>query len=135
MGGSRAEALSHGECLDLLERAGVGRVVYTKHAMPAIDLVGYTMRDGAVIIRSSGDSELPGALRNAVVAFQADRLSSDLTAGWTVSVVGHATEISDRAELARLSGAAVTPWATSPADRFLKITVKLASGTRIGGGR
>ncbi|MBN6033765.1 pyridoxamine 5'-phosphate oxidase family protein [Amycolatopsis sp. 195334CR] len=135
MGGSRAESLSHGECLRLLERAGVGRVVYTKHAMPAIDLVAYTMREGAVIIRSPEHSELPAALRNAVVAFQADRLSDDLTAGWTVSVVGHATEISDDAEVARLSAAARTPWPTSAADRFLKITVKLASGTRIGNGR
>ncbi|MGC7102426.1 pyridoxamine 5'-phosphate oxidase family protein [Amycolatopsis lurida] len=135
MGGSRAESLSHGECLRLLGRAGVGRVVYTKHAMPAIDLVGYTMRDGAVIIRSPGDSELPSAVRNAVVAFQADRLSADLTAGWSVSVVGHATEISDHAEVAELSGAAPTPWPTSAGDRFLKITVKLASGTRIGNGR
>ncbi|AXB44539.1 pyridoxamine 5'-phosphate oxidase family protein [Amycolatopsis albispora] len=139
MGGSRAESLSHGECLRLLGRAGVGRVVYTKHAMPAIDLVAYTMREGAVIIRSPGDSELPAAVRNAVVAFQADRLSADLADGWTVSVVGHATEISDRTEVTELAAlpelSAPPPWATSGADRFLKITVKLASGTRMGDGR
>ncbi|WP_020666877.1 pyridoxamine 5'-phosphate oxidase family protein [Amycolatopsis nigrescens] len=125
-----AETLRHGECLRLLGSVSLGRVVYTDNAMPAIRPVNFLLREGVVVFRVGEDQQMATAIKGAVVAFQADRFAADLTVGWTVRVIGRATEIRDRSECAQLADLGLRGW--SPADaRYIAVEVELAIGERI----
>ena len=94
------EQLSRGECLRLMGSVPVGRIVYTRQALPAVELVNFVLDDGGIIIRTGAGSKLAAATRGAVVAFEADSVDVAGQAGWSVTVVGHATAVTDGAEIA-----------------------------------
>ena len=87
--GSVLEQLSRDECLRLMGSVPVGRIVYTRQALPAVELVNFTLDDGDIIIRTDAGGKLAAATRGAVVAFEADSLDVTGHAGWSVTVVGH----------------------------------------------
>jgi hypothetical protein len=81
------ESLSVGDCLRLLGSAGIGRLAYTQAALPAVRPVTFTLGGDDVLIPVHAGSPLVGAVRGAVVAFEADAYDAG-RAGWTVTVVG-----------------------------------------------
>ena len=70
--GSVLEHLSRDECMRLMGSVPVGRIVYTRQALPAVELVNFTLDDGDIIIRTDAGGKLAAATRGAVVAFEAD---------------------------------------------------------------
>jgi uncharacterized protein len=46
----------------------VGRIVYTRQALPAVALVNFALIDGDIILRTSAEGKLAAATRGAVVA-------------------------------------------------------------------
>jgi uncharacterized protein len=74
----------------LLEAQEVGRLVYTRRALPAIRPVNYLVRGGAVLIWTGSTSSLGQAVRGAVVAFEADEFDRAARLGWSVVVTGTA---------------------------------------------
>lgn len=120
------QALSEEECFRLLEKAPVGRIVYTNRAMPAIQPVGFVLEERAVIIRTEEDTGLASAVRDTVVAFEVDEFDPDGPGpGWSVVAVGRASEVSD-------TGAAEE---TDPAysirnegERYVRVDVEVISG-------
>jgi uncharacterized protein len=87
-------------CLALLASVPVGRVVYTDRALPAVMPVGFVLADAEVVIATGPDAAWAAAVRDAVVAFQADALDLATMTGWSVVVTG-------RARLTGDSGAAL----------------------------
>ncbi|MDH6623103.1 nitroimidazol reductase NimA-like FMN-containing flavoprotein (pyridoxamine 5'-phosphate oxidase superfamily) [Streptomyces sp. LBL] len=128
--------LDRQECLDLLATVPVGRIVYTRQALPAVLPVDFRRdRDGAVLVRTSASSELVSAIDGAVVAFEADEVDAVTHSGWSVVVMGAATLVTDPAEHARLLRTGPRSWAPAPQEVFVRIDPELVTGRELVGGR
>ncbi|MET8565138.1 pyridoxamine 5'-phosphate oxidase family protein [Streptomyces flaveolus] len=128
--------LGRHECLRLLATAPIGRIVYTRQALPAVVPVNFGLdSDGAVLLRTSTASELARAVDGAVVAFEADAADVDTHSGWSVVVTGRAVIVTDRAELDRLERVAPRSWAPSPEEVLVRIEPELVTGRELVGGR
>ena len=66
----------------------VGRIAYTRQALPAVEPVNFALDRGDIVVKTDEGSKLAAATRNAVVAFEADCVEPDEHAGWSVTVVG-----------------------------------------------
>jgi uncharacterized protein len=124
------QPISPAESIRLLASVPVGRIVFTVRALPAVRPVNFVVDDGSVIIRTGPGSKLTAAVRNAVVAFQADEIDPVGHTGWSVTVTGRVQEIRDPAERDRLRPL-VTPWASGEKEHFLRIVPELVSGVRL----
>ncbi|MFF8925882.1 pyridoxamine 5'-phosphate oxidase family protein [Streptomyces longwoodensis] len=128
--------LGRHECLRLLATAPIGRIVYTRQALPAVVPVNFGLdADGAVLLRTSTASELARAVDGAVVAFEADAADMDTHSGWSVVVTGRAEVVTDPAEVARLERIGPRSWAPSPEEVFVRIESELVTGRELVGGR
>ena len=85
--------LDRADCLRRLALAGVGRVVTTVGALPAIFPVNYALLDDDIVFRTEAGTTLAAAVLDAVIAFEIDDIDRWSTTGWSVVVVGHAREI------------------------------------------
>jgi hypothetical protein len=121
------------ECLRLMGTVPVGRIVYTRQALPAVELVNFTLVDGDIIIRTLAEGKLSVATRGAVVAFESDSVDLKRHAGWSVTIVGQARAVSDGAEVRRLDQLVPPSWATGEHDQFISIAPSIVNGRRIGG--
>jgi nitroimidazol reductase NimA-like FMN-containing flavoprotein (pyridoxamine 5'-phosphate oxidase superfamily) len=126
------EVLSEAECYRLLGSASVGRIVFTEQALPAIQPVSYGLRGQSLVMRTTVGSKLAVATRNSVVAFEVDHFDHDhVRAGWSVVAVGHASEITDPAEVALVRTMELRPWALDMSEHYIRIDIELISGRRV----
>lgn len=124
------EVLSRDESLRLLASVPVGRIVYTTGALPAVQPVNFVLDDGSIAICTGAGSKLAAALRNGVVAFEADTIDADTRSGWSVTITGRVREVTDVHEVARLRDV-VHPWAPGSKEHVLKIATEVVTGRRI----
>jgi nitroimidazol reductase NimA-like FMN-containing flavoprotein (pyridoxamine 5'-phosphate oxidase superfamily) len=129
--GSALEQLSRDECLRLMESVSVGRVVYTRRALPAVELVNFALDHGDIIIRTDSGGKLAVATQHSVVAFEADRLDADQRAGWSVTAIGQSREVTDPAEIGRLQKIGLTSWAPGVREHFIRISPEILNGRRL----
>lgn len=129
-------ALPRQECLRLLAKAPLGRIVYTRRALPAVLPVGFGLdTDGAVLLRTAAGSDLVRAIDGAVVAFEADEVDAARRSGWSVVVTGAATVVTDPAEHRRLSRTGPVSRVPAPQEVFVRIGPELITGRELVGGR
>ncbi|GAA5041791.1 pyridoxamine 5'-phosphate oxidase family protein [Streptomyces similanensis] len=127
--------LERPECLRLLAKAPVGRVVHTRHALPAVLPVNFWLDDdGAVVLRTAADSGLVRAVDGAIVAFEADEVDAAAHSGWSVVVTGTASVVGDAGERRRLDRDVPCSWAPSPREVFVRIEPELVTGRELVGG-
>lgn len=126
------DRLPRDECLLLLASVPVGRIVYTRRAMPAVELVNFTVDNGDIVIRTDVGGKLAAAIHGAVVAFEADALDLDQRRGWSVTVVGYSREVTDPGEIARLRDSGPRPWVLGEREHFIQITPGVVTGRRLG---
>ena len=119
--------LSQEKCLRLMASAQVGRIIYTRQAMPAVELVNFTVDAGDIVIRTAASGKLAAAIRGAIVAFEADDYDPATRAGWSVTAVGQAREVTDPATIERLRTAGPHPWVSGD-PYFVRITPGILSG-------
>ena len=129
--GTTLEQLSRGECLRLVGQVPLGRIVYTRQALPAVELVNFTLDDGDIIIRTDASGKLAAATRGAVVAFEADSVDTATHAGWSVTIVGLSRAVTDGEEIRRLERTGPAPWAPGERDHFIRISPTIVNGRRI----
>ncbi|MEU5281170.1 pyridoxamine 5'-phosphate oxidase family protein [Streptomyces asoensis] len=128
--------LDRQECLALMATVPVGRIVYTRQALPAVLPVNFVLdTDGAVLVRASAASELVHAVDGAVVAFETDEVDAVAHAGWSVVVMGSAALVTDPAEHARLLRTGPRSWAPAPREVFVRIDPELVTGRELAAGR
>ena len=125
------EVLSRAECLRLLARSRVGRVVVTDRALPAAFPVNFALLDEDVVFLTTAGSKLEAAEGEEVMAFEADEIDPVLHSGWSVLVQGLASVISDRDELAQARALGLEPWAPGGKFQFVRIRAELVSGRRL----
>lgn len=129
-------ALPRQECLRLLAKAPLGRIVYTRRALPAVLPVDFGLdTDGAVLLRTAAGSDLVRAIDGAVVAFEADEVDAARRSGWSVVVTGAATVVTDPAEHRRLSRTGPVSRVPAPQEVFVRIGPELITGRELVGGR
>jgi hypothetical protein len=131
--GSALERLSRDECLRLMGTVPIGRIVYTRQALPAVELVNFALVGGDIIIRTHAAGKLAAATRGAVVAFEADNVDLGRHVGWSVTIVGQATAVTDGTEILRLQRIALNPWLAENRDHFIRIAPTIVNGRRVCG--
>jgi len=124
--------LTRDECLRLLASVPVGRIVYTRRAMPAVELVNFALDGGDIVVRTDASGKLAAATHGAVVAFEADTIDVDHRSGWSVTAVGYSREVTDPADIARLRDVGPQPWAPGEREHFIRITPGILTGRRLG---
>lgn len=127
------EILSAEECLDLLRAEEIGRVSTSLRALPVVLPVTYTMDGDRIVFRTNVGTKFHAATRGAVVAFEIDDFDRATRTGWSVMVVGEASEITDPDELERARRLPLEPWIGNDGepDRYVCIPVVHVSGRRI----
>lgn len=126
-------ALRRHECVELLRGEQLGRIVYTDSALPAIQPVHFTVHRDVIVIRTDTGSKLAAAARNAVVAFEVDTFTADLRSGWSVVVLGHASEVTDDRELAEVRALDLRLWSPVRLDNYIKIEMEIVTGRELAG--
>ena len=122
------EVLNRDESLRLLARVPFGRIVFTLHALPAVQPVNFLIDRDRVVIRTSSESKLAVATAGAIVAFEADDIDTGTRAGWSVTVVGPAVVIDDPDDIAHLKSRGLESWATPGSERFIGIQIEYVTG-------
>ncbi|MGW2741746.1 pyridoxamine 5'-phosphate oxidase family protein [Streptomyces sp. NPDC001450] len=129
-------ALDRRECLRLLAKVPVGRVVYTRQALPAVLPVNFSVDDdSSVLLRISASSDLVRAIDGVVVAFEADDFDVATRSGWSVVVTGRATVVTDPAEHERLSRTGPRSWVVTDEGVFVRVESEMVTGREIAGTR
>jgi hypothetical protein len=127
--------LDRPECLRLLATAAVGRIAVsvTEWEHPVIRPVNYVFDTASqsVLIRTAPGSKLHAVLRSARAAFEIDGLDPTGRIGWSVIIVGVSEEITNRAELTRIDGLGLEPWAPGRKGHWVRIRANTVSGRRI----
>ncbi|MFF4487833.1 pyridoxamine 5'-phosphate oxidase family protein [Streptomyces sp. NPDC001544] len=119
-------------CLRLPAKVPVGRVVYTKQALPAVLPVGFRLEaDSSVLLRTSAGSALVRAVDGAVVAFEVDEFDAVAHSGWSVVVTGRATVVTDPVEHARLARSAPDSWMPVHDGVFVRIEAGMVTGREL----
>jgi hypothetical protein len=88
-----SEALGEAECRRLLATAGIGRLGFTRGALPEVRPVSFFLREDDVVLPAREGSAALEALTGTVVVLAVDSWaqvgrSADDAGGWSVSVVG-----------------------------------------------
>ncbi|MGY1641923.1 pyridoxamine 5'-phosphate oxidase family protein [Geodermatophilus sp. SYSU D00703] len=124
------EVLAESECRALIGTVRMGRLAFTRDALPAIQPVAFHVHDGRVVIPARAGSQLLHWTRGAVVAFEVDCFDERTRTGWAVTVVGPARSVSapgDVAVLDRLPWTGPGPW---PDRRYVTVAIHLVEGWR-----
>ena len=129
--GSALQHLSRDECLTLMASVPVGRIIYTRRALPAVELVNFALDHGDIVIRTDRSGKLAAATRGAVVAFEVDQVDPVGQAGWSVTAIGPSTEVTDPGELARLRTIGLKSWALGERDHFIRISPVMLNGRHL----
>ncbi|WAZ26407.1 pyridoxamine 5'-phosphate oxidase family protein [Streptomyces cinnabarinus] len=129
-------ALERQECLRLLGKVPVGRVVYTRQALPAVLPINFSLdTDASVLLRTSSDSDLVRAIDGVVVAFEVDEFDAATRSGWSVVVTGRAGVVTDPAERERLAQTGPTSWMPLRDSVFVRIEAEMVTGRELGRAR
>ena len=126
--GSALQQLSRDECLRLMASVPVGRVIYTRRALPAVELVNFALDQGDIVLRTDRSGKLAAAARGAVVAFEADQLDPAGPSGWSVTAIGPSREVTDPGEIAWLQTIGLSSWAPGAREHFIRISPVMLTG-------
>jgi hypothetical protein len=123
------------QALSLLGGVSLGRIVFTRQALPTIRPVNHILDNGDVIIRTHEGAALTSSSQEAdgrgvVVAYEADAIDPDTHLGWSVVVTGFACLITDPGELARYRSM-LRPWISQEMDYAVRIHPTLVTGIQL----
>ncbi|MCQ4199499.1 pyridoxamine 5'-phosphate oxidase family protein [Streptomyces coelicoflavus] len=131
----RSIELGAEEALALLGSVSLGRVVFTRQALPTIRPVNHVLDDGDIVIRTHEGAALTSRTWKAgdpgvVVAYEADSIDPATHLGWSVVVTGYAQPVTDPGELTRYQ-ALLRPWVERSMDYAIRIAPDLITGVRL----
>ncbi|HEY8454441.1 MAG TPA: pyridoxamine 5'-phosphate oxidase family protein [Actinopolymorphaceae bacterium] len=120
------------ECLRLVSKAPIGRVIFTDQALPAVQPVNFLLDGDSVIFRTGAGSKLASAARNSVVAFEVDEIDPGQHRGWSVTLIGHAEIVTDQEDRDRLIRLPLRGWRADEDNHLVRIRIEVIRGRRIG---
>ncbi|MEU6776852.1 pyridoxamine 5'-phosphate oxidase family protein [Streptomyces sp. NPDC046759] len=128
--------LDPAEALRLLGSVSLGRIVFTRQALPTVRPVNHALDSGDIVIRTHEGAALTSHAEEAdgtgvVVAYEADVIDPDTHLGWSVVVTGYAQLVTDPVELDRIREL-LQPWAPIEGmDQAVRIRPELVAGVRL----
>lgn len=125
--------LSPQECLQLIDKGGIGRVALWAPAGPQIFPVNFVMLDGSIIFRTNPYSTLGTYSWGAEIAFEVDEIFPETQQGWSVVAHGRATVIIDDGLRHRLIENEPKPWAGGYRPTYVRLRWDRISGRAIDG--
>jgi hypothetical protein len=129
----RLVELSREESLGRLSGVSFGRIVFTRHALPAIRAVNHLVDNGTVVIRTHLGAAILTSI-GTVVAYEADEIDPVEHTGWSVIVTGVAMRVRDAGETTRYEGL-LRPWVDGSLDEIIRIRPEIVTGYRLTGHR
>lgn len=128
----RTVEIDGAEALRLLGSVPMGRIAFTRQALPTIRPVNHIVDDGHIVIRTHEGAALTSRTLQAdgpgvVVAYEADAIDPDTHLGWSVVVTGYAHLVTNTLELARYQEL-LRPWVRQPMDYAVRIHPDLVTG-------
>lgn len=116
----------------LLRTVSIGRIGFNANALPVVLPVAFSVDGDSLVIRTCGGSQMDDAIRDGVVAFEADDADGRRVMGWSVSITGVAREITDGDEIERVQRLPLAYWTDGRPSRLIRISLDLMSGRRSG---
>ncbi|MFE5818553.1 pyridoxamine 5'-phosphate oxidase family protein [Streptomyces sp. NPDC056479] len=118
--------------LRLLGSVSLGRIVFTRHALPTVRPVNHALDGGDIVIRTHEGAALTSHTQRAddpgvVVAYEADAIDPRTHLGWSVVVTGYARLVTDPDDLAHCR-TLVEPWVEQAMDQAIRIRPDLVTG-------
>ncbi|KIE24393.1 pyridoxamine 5'-phosphate oxidase [Streptomyces sp. MUSC 125] len=134
-GSRRSLLVERGEALRLLGSVSLGRIVFTRRALPAIRPVNHILDGGDIIVRTHEWTALATRMRTGagcgvVVAYEADDIDPVTHLGWSVVAVGYVYPVTGREDLNRYSRL-LQPWVEQPMDCAVRIRPEEITGLRL----
>ena len=126
----RMESVSEAEALDLAATVPVGRIVYSRYALPAVFIVNFKLDGRDPVFHTRKGPMFGAGVAETVVAFEVDRIDEAVSGGWSVLLRGPAHVVGDD-ELVPLPADDVQPWAGGTRDLYIRITPTVITGRRI----
>lgn len=127
--------LERDDCLRLLAETRLGRLAVSTPDAPApvIRPVNYVFDTSSqsVVFRSAHGSKFTALLLSGQASFEIDGSDSEAETGWSVIVQGPVEEITGDAELTRLEGIGLNPWAPGEKPHWIRLRATVVSGRRI----
>ncbi|MFI2200483.1 pyridoxamine 5'-phosphate oxidase family protein [Streptomyces sp. NPDC020192] len=125
--------LDRTEALRLLGSVPLGRIVFTRQALPVVRPVHHILDDGDIVIRTHEGAALTSHSRPAddtgvVVAYEADVIDPVTHLGWSVVVTGYASLVTDPHELARIRSLLPPSAPQQGMDHTVRIHPELVAG-------
>ena len=127
----RMERFSEAEALDLASTVPIGRIVYSRYALPAVFIVNFKLDGRDPVFRTRKGSMFGAGVAETVVAFEVDRIDEATREGWYVTFLGRAKLITSPAEQSRLSELGIDPWAPGDRGYYIRIVTEKIVGRRI----
>ncbi|WP_326584770.1 pyridoxamine 5'-phosphate oxidase family protein [Streptomyces sp. NBC_00487] len=122
----RMVEVSGAEALWLLEGSALGRLVYTHRDLTVVRPGRHTWEFGRVVMRAP----VPAFAIPTTATYQVDEIRAVAGTGWTVTVAGPTTVITDRDEAAHYQRT-LPGWTHGPHDTLLRLNPKTVSGFRL----
>lgn len=123
--------LAEDECRRLLPSMPIGRLAFTRGALPCVLPVHFAVRNNEVCIRSLDTAKIACAARGDIVAFEVDSYTPATREGWCVNLVGRCRIIDDPAEIAELDALNFSPWSAEQRPDCFAITISMIHGRRL----
>ena len=120
--------LTEDQCRTHLATGGVGRLLYTSDRGPVAIPVNFEFTEGQIVF-STDDSK--AAHLEAVaepVGFEIDQVDERISEGWSVLATGTCRQVSDPAEVERLSSLDLESWAGGDRHTLVAMTVDEITG-------
>lgn len=127
--GRRVVELSGRECWKLLASVELGRVVFSRRALPAVRVVHHLVDEDAIIVRSSRDVVSTGR-GETVVCYEADDMNTACRTGWSVMVTGVARPVREPVAVVRYVRL-LAPWTDGEDSDVIAIEPRLVTGRRL----
>ncbi|TWD84065.1 pyridoxamine 5'-phosphate oxidase-like protein [Kribbella amoyensis] len=125
------EILDPAECLRLLATRAMGRLVFTRDALPAVRLATFAVEQGGLIFATADDDRYRAAERGDVVAFEVDDIDEDEGLGWRVTVVGRLAPIDPEQAAPLIPLLPVRAWAPIGERQLVRLTIESYDGRRL----
>jgi nitroimidazol reductase NimA-like FMN-containing flavoprotein (pyridoxamine 5'-phosphate oxidase superfamily) len=124
--------LSGSQCLELLERHGVGRVAFSTPMGPRIVPVRYTLEGSEIVFPATPYSEVGTYAPDSEVAFEIDDADAAGHCGCTVVALGRAEVVETSSSPPGQEGGPDEPDAPHEGYRWIKVSAHDLTGSRLG---
>jgi uncharacterized protein len=120
--------LTKAECFEFLANEHLGRLAVVDDRGPVVFPVNHVLDRYTIVFRTEDGTKLHAALRGSRACFELDGTDATAGTGWSVIVRGEVTEVTDRAELARLRELPLKALAPGARDCYIRMLPAVVTG-------